>query len=81
MTASTVAGTPLHHNGTDWAAIDLSVCLSVSAIHQLLVTPTCLPALLSSPAFCLFTLGLSQTFGPHTSAGDIFSSLKLHLSG
>lgn len=61
MTASTVEGTPLRHNGTDWAAIDLSVLLSVRAIHQLPVTPTCLPAPLSSLPFCLFHLGLSQT--------------------
>lgn len=34
-----------------------------SAIHQLPVTPTCLPAPLRSLAFCLFNLGPSQTFG------------------
>lgn len=42
VTASTVEGTPLRHNGTDWAATDLSVCLSVKAVHQLSVTWTCL---------------------------------------
>lgn len=42
VTASTVEGTPLHHNGTDWAATDLSVCLSVKPVHQLSVTQTCL---------------------------------------
>lgn len=30
MTASTGEGTPLRHNGTDWAATDLSVWLSVT---------------------------------------------------
>lgn len=42
LTASTVEGTPLRHNGTDWAATDLSVCLSVKPVHQLSVTRTCL---------------------------------------
>lgn len=44
VTASTVEGTPLRHNGTDWAATDLSVCLSVKPVHQLSVTQTCLSA-------------------------------------
>lgn len=48
VTASNVEGTPLRHNGTDWAAIDLSVCLSVKPIHQLPVTPTCLSVCLSA---------------------------------
>lgn len=42
MTASTVEGTPLRHNETDWAAKDVSVCLSVKAVHQLPLTQTCL---------------------------------------
>lgn len=53
LTASTVEGTPLRHNGTDWAATDLPVCLSVKPVHQLSVTRTCLSALYSGLAFWL----------------------------
>lgn len=42
MTASTVEGTPLRHNGSDWAAKDVSVCLSIKAVHQLSLIRTCL---------------------------------------
>lgn len=60
VTASTVEGTPLHHNGTDWAATDLSVCLSLRPVHQLSVTQTCL-SIRTVPLFGL--LSVSQPTG------------------
>lgn len=74
VTASTVEGTPLHHNGTDWAATDLSVCLSVKPVHQLSVTQTCL-SICTVPLFGL--LSVLQPIGKCTICAIFFSLFYL----
>lgn len=80
VTASTVEGTPLRHNGTDWAATDLSVCLSVKPVHQLSVTQTCL-SICTVPLFGL--LSVLQPIGKCTICAIFFQSVLftwLHIS-
>lgn len=74
VTASTVEGTPLRHNGTDWAATDLSVCLSVKPVHQLSVTQTCL-SICTVPLFGL--LSVLQPIGKCTVCVVFFSLFYL----